>query len=100
VRHFIYFLTLALWLFATEACAEFQVVSSTVPAYPLGKRLPDEAILDIPEGKRINLRHLENKRTYTIFGPFHGKLRDYKGGAKPRSGNEWGGSMMRPPPQR
>jgi hypothetical protein len=89
-------------LFLTApASAELEVISSTVATYQVGRHVADEAVLDIPPGKRLKFRRVGSSETYTLYGPFQGRLRDYRGGSEgsPGPGPGAGGTMSVRPPQ-
>ncbi len=68
------------WLAASggAARAELRVLESTVPGIASDAFFADEAIFDVPAGKKI--KFLKGSATYEIVGPYKGALANYKPG--------------------
>jgi hypothetical protein len=83
----------ALFLYIAPAAAELLVISSTVPKYRIGASISNDELLEVQQGKQLKLQRIENKKTYTVRGPFKGKLSEYRETPEASPGPALGGSM-------
>lgn len=92
-------LTLFTGIVALPAVAEMQVMSSTDPSYPISSRLPDDPLLNLGEGRRLRLRDLNTNKTFSLEGPYKGRLSQYKSRPSKNPGPANGGTMSVEPPK-
>lgn len=70
-------LALATGLFTPSAKAEMEVLESSVSGIQTGSKLPDDAMLKLPENATLRLQ-LADGNTMTLQGPYEGTAGDYK----------------------
>lgn len=60
------------------ACAKLLVTESTVSGVAMNATFADDAIFDVPDGKKIRFLKKPENSTYEIDGPYRGTLADYR----------------------
>jgi len=71
-------LTAALFVIgASAANASLEVTRSTAPGIKVGTKLNDNAVLDVPDGREIEVLKTPQNSTHQIAGPYKGTLSGY-----------------------
>jgi hypothetical protein len=63
---------------AVAAHASLEVTHSTAPRVKVGTKLNDNAVFDVPAGRKIELLKTPQNTTHEIVGPYNGTLAGYK----------------------
>jgi hypothetical protein len=72
-------MTAALLLIGTVAAnASLEVTRSTAPRVKVGTKFNDNAVFDVPAGRKIEVLKTPQNTTHELAGPYSGTLAGYK----------------------